>query len=339
LGWPHAYGGRDLPLPLRAIWLEELSAAGVPPAVNLLGEVVVGPTVLVHGTEEQRRRFLPPILTAQEIWSQLFSEPGAGSDLAAVAATARRDAAGGWVVDGDKTWTSGAHYADFGLLLARTDWDVPKHDGCTCFLVDLRQPGVTCRPVRQMTGGAAFDDVTLDGAVVADTDRLGPEGGGWAVAMTALEHERLYLGLGLARAGRGVDRLLSQLRPRGVADDPLVRQLAARLAVEARCAQYLGRRLLSGLADGHGAGPEGALAKLASARVSRRYDELAEAMRGAGAMVVDGYTPFSLWTPATRIAGGTDEILKNVIAERLLGLPAEPRVDKDVAFGDVRRSS
>jgi alkylation response protein AidB-like acyl-CoA dehydrogenase len=309
LGWPKEHGGRALPVSLQAVWAEELAAAGAPAPVNLIGEAVAGPAVLAHGTEEQRRRYLPPILDAGEIWCQLFSEPDAGSDLAAVAATATAHA-GGWTVDGHKTWSSGAHSADRGLLLARTDAGGPKHQGLTCFLLDMRQPGVTVRPVRQMTGGAAFDDVILRQAHVADADRLGPAGGGWAVAMTALAAERLLLGLGLARAGASVDRLIDQLRP---CDDPLLRQLAAQLVVEARVAQLLGRRGLQG--------PQAALAKLASVRVSRRYDELVDAMRGAGSMLTDEHTLRQLWLPATRIAGGTDEVLKNVIAERALGLP------------------
>jgi alkylation response protein AidB-like acyl-CoA dehydrogenase len=309
LGWPAAYGGRDLPVPLQAVWAEELAAAGAPPPVNLIGEAVAGPAILAHGTEVQRRRYLPPILDAGEIWCQLFSEPGAGSDLAAVAATATPGDRG-WTVDGHKTWSSGAHYADRGLLLARTDGDVAKHQGLTCFLLDMRQPGVTVRPVRQMTGGSAFDDVLLDGAVVDDADRLGPAGDGWAVAMTALASERLLLGLGLARAGAGVDRLLDELRPCG---DPIVRQLAAQLDEDTRVAQLLGRRVPQG--------PEAPRAKLASARVSRRYDELVDAMRGAGSMLTDTHTLRQLWLPATRIAGGTDEVLKDVIAERVLGLP------------------
>ncbi len=337
LGWPEAYGGRDLPLALRAVWAEELSVAGMPPPINLLGETVVGPTVLDHGTEVQKRRFLAPILEADELWCQLFTEPGAGSDLAAVTTTARRDG-DGWVLDGHKTWTSGAHYADFAILLARTDWDAPKHRGCTFFLVDMRQPGISVAPVRQMTGGSAFSDVVLAGARTPDGLRLGDEGAGWAVATTALRHERLHLGLGLARAGGSVERLLAEIRPRGLADDPVVRQLAARLVTEARCARHLGWRMLS-LADaGAGPGPEAALAKLAAGRVSRRWDELADAVRGAGAMVRDEYTPAQLWAPATRIAGGTDEILKNVIAERVLGLPAEPRTDASMPFRDVTRS-
>jgi acyl-CoA dehydrogenase len=337
LGWPEEHGGRNLPIALRAVWAQELAAAGVPPPINLLGEAVVGPVLLAHGTPEQQRRFLAPILTAEEIWCQLFSEPGAGSDMAAVTTTATRDG-DGWVVSGHKIWTSGAHYADFAILLARTDWDVPKHQGCTFFLLDMRQPGITTKPLRQMTGGAAFNEVHLDGARIPDAHRVGPEGGGWAVAVTTLMHERLTLGLGLARAGGGVERLLRQLRPRGVADDPVVRQLAARLVIEARCVQYLGWRIVSKLADGQIPGPEGSVAKLASGRVSRRYDELADAMRGAGAMLHDEYTLLQLWVPATRIAGGTDEVLKNVIAERVLGLPPEPRTDKAVPFRDVPRA-
>ena len=337
LGWPVEHGGRDLPIPMRAVWAQELSAAGAPPPLNLVGEARAGPTIMAHGTQEQQRRFLPPILTAGELWCQLFSEPEAGSDMAAVTTTAVRGGHG-WVVDGHKVWTSGAHYADWAILLARTDWDAPKHKGCTYFLLDMKQPGVSTRPLRQMTGGAAFNQVTLDGALVPDENRLGSEGAGWSVAMTTLMHERLNLGLGLARAGGGVERLLAQLRPRGVADDPLVRQLAAQLVIDSRCVQYLGWRIVSKLAEGQIPGPEGSVAKLASARVSRRYDDLAEAVRGAGAMVHDEYTLLQLWVPATRIAGGTDEVLKNLIAERVLGLPPEPRVDKDVPFKDVPRS-
>ena len=308
-GWPAEYGGLDLPVALQAVWAEELVAAGAPRPADLIGEAVAGPAILAHGTDAQCRRYLPPILDAGEIWCQLFSEAGAGSDLAAVAATATRHAHG-WTLEGHKTWSSGAHHADRGLVLARTAPDAPRHQALTCFLLDMRQPGVTVRPVRQMTGGSAFDDVVLDGVHVDDADRLGAEGAGWAVAMTALASERLLLGLGLARAGAGVDHLLAQLRP---CDDAILRQVAAQLVVDARVAQLLGRRPRQG--------PAAALAKLAAGRVSRRYDELVDAMRGAGAMLVDEHTPRQLWLPATRIAGGTDEVLKDVIAERVLGLP------------------
>jgi alkylation response protein AidB-like acyl-CoA dehydrogenase len=307
LGWPEQYSGRDLPPALQAVWAEEVAIAGAPAPINLLGEAVVGPAIIAHGTDDQRRRYLTPILDASEIWCQLFSEPGAGSDLAAVAATARMDD-GRWAVHGHKTWSSGAHHADRALLLARTDPEAPKHRGLTCFLLDMRQPGVTVRPVRQMTGMSAFDDVLLDGAQVDDADRLGPAGAGWAVALTALAAERSQIGVGLARTGAGVDRLLDQLRSRPEAADPIVRQLAAQLVVDAKVARLL-------------AGSHGEVAKLASGRVARRYDELVDAMRGAGAMLADEHTLRQLWLPATRIAGGTDEVLKNILAERVLGLP------------------
>jgi acyl-CoA dehydrogenase len=336
LGWPAAFGGRDLPIPLRAIWAVEAAAAGAPPPINLIGEGMAGPTLMAHGTEEQQRRFLPPMLTGDEIWCQLFSEPDAGSDMAAVTTTATRDG-DGWVVDGHKIWTSAAHYADFAILLARTDWDAPKHRGCTYFVVDMAQPGVTTRPLRQMTGGAAFNEVILDAVRVPDAYRVGEEGGGWAVAVTTLMHERLNLGLGLARVGGGTERLLADIRRRGLAGDPAVRQLAAQLVIDSRCVQYLGWRVVSALAKGEVPGPEGSVAKLASARVSRRWDELLDVMRGPAAMVHDEYTMLQLWIPATSIAGGTDEVLKNVIAERVLGLPPESRVDKDVPFRDVPR--
>jgi alkylation response protein AidB-like acyl-CoA dehydrogenase len=309
LAWPAEHGGRALPPALHAVWAEELATAGVPPPVNLIGEAVAGPAIIEHGTAEQCRRYLPPILDAGEIWCQLFSEPGAGSDLAAVAAVATPAADGRWAVTGHKSWSSGAHHAHRGLLLARTDPGAPRHRGLTAFLLDMAQPGVRVQPVRQMTGAWAFDDVLLDGAQVDDADRLGPAGAGWTVAMTALAAERHQLGLGLARTGAGVERLLHQLRGRPEAADAIVRQVAARLVTEARLARLLGT----------GAHP--ALAKLASGRVARCYDELVDAMRGAGSLLEDEHTERQLWLPATRIAGGTDEVLKDVLAERALGLP------------------
>ncbi|MEA2703404.1 MAG: hypothetical protein QOJ69_1343 [Actinomycetota bacterium] len=337
LGWPAEFGGRPVPLSQRVIWAQETAAAGAPPGINLIGEGMVGPTLLAHGTADQKRRYLPPLLRGDEIWCQLFSEPDAGTDLAAVTTTAAREGEGdgGWVVTGHKLWTSAAHYADFGILLARTDWDVPKHQGCTYFLVDMRAPGVTTRPLRQMTGGAAFNEVFLDRVPVADAQRVGAEGDGWAVAVTTLLAERLNLGLGLARVGGGIQRMLSDLRPHGVADHPVVRQLAARLWTDAKVLEVLGERIVSKLARGEVPGPEGAVARLASIRVSRRSDELLDALRGAGGMLVDEYTLLQLWIPATRIAGGTEEALRSIVAERVLGLPREPRADKDVPFREV----
>ena len=334
LGWPAEYGGRDLPVAQRLIWAQEAAAAGVPPGINLIGEAIAGPTLMAHGTEEQKRRWLPPILRADEIWCQLFSEPGAGSDLAAVTTTAVRNG-DGFVVDGHKVWTSAAHYADFGVLLARTDWEVPKHRGCSYFVVDMNAEGVSARPMRQMTGGAAFDEVVLEAVRVPAANLVGAEGEGWAVAVTTLMNERLNIGLGLARVGGGLDRLLGELRERGVADDPVIRQMAADLYIDTKCLQYLGYRAVSKLANGEVPGPEGSVAKLASARVSRKTDELLDAMRGPGAMVHDAWTELQLWVPASSIAGGTDEVLKNIIAERVLGLPREPDPCRDLPFSEV----
>ena len=260
LGWPREHGGRDLPVPHRVAWAEESLAAGAPPGVNLIGESLVGPALIAHGTEAQRRRYLRPILSGEEVWCQLFSEPGAGSDMAAVRTSATRampvpaqGASGGeWRLTGHKLWASAAHYADFGLALARSDWDVPKHEGCTCFMVDMRSPGVTVRPLRQMTGGAAFNEVFLDSVAAPDSARVGDEGEGWPVARTALWNERLNLALGVARIGGGVERILRELAGSPAAADPLVRQVAAQLYVESRCVRHLGERAVARLVRGRG---------------------------------------------------------------------------------------
>jgi len=334
LGWPVEHGGRALPVAQRVVWAQELAGAGMPPGINLVAEAVVGPALMAHGTEAQRRRYLPSMLAADEIWCQLFSEPDAGTDLAAVTTTAVADG-DAWLVTGHKVWTSAAHDADWGVLLARTDWDVPKHRGCTVFLVDMGSAGVTVRPVRQMTGGAAFDEVFLEGVRVPDACRVGEVGRGWEVAVTCLAAERLHLALGGARAAGSVGRMLAELRPRGVADDPTVRQLAAQVWIDARVVEVLGERVVAGLGEDGTPGPQAAVARLASIRLSRRTDELLDAMRGAGAMLVDDWTPQQLWIPATRIGGGTEEALRSIVAERVLGLPTAPRPDAEAPFRDV----
>ena len=326
LGWPVEHGGRGLPVAHRVIWAQEAAAAGAPPGINLVGEAMVGPTLMAHGTESQQCRYLPPILAADEIWCQLFSEPDAGTDLAAVTTTAVASEDGdGWVVTGHKLWTSAAHYADWGILLARTDWDVPKHQGCTYFLVDMRAPGITVRPVRQMTGGAAFDEVLLDGVRVPDTCRVGAVGEGWAVAVTTLSAERLHLGLGAARVAGTVERMLAEVRRAGRGRRPRCPPGGGPGVDRRQGAGGAGRA--GGGSDGRRgcSGAEGAVARLASIRLSRRTDELLDAMRGADAMLVDDWTLHQLWIPATRIGGGTEEALRSIVAERVLGLPKSPR--------------
>ena len=335
LSWPQEYGGRGLGMSQRIVWSQEANAAGAPPSVNIIGEGMAGPTIIAHGTDEQKQRYLERLLRGDEIWCQLFSEPAAGSDVAAVTTRADRDG-DEWVVSGQKVWTSAAHYAQFGILLARSDWDVPKHRGCTYFIVDMHAPGVTVRPLRQMTGGASFNEVFFDDVRVPDSQRVGAIGNGWAVAVTTLMNERMSIGVNLGGgAGFGYDRVLGELRDRGVADDPNVRQLAARIYIESKCLEYLGYRAVSKLLAGQIPGPEGSVAKLAVTRVARKASQLLDALRGPGTMVRDDYTEMQLWIPAISIAGGTDEVLRNIVGERVLGLPGEPRVDKDVAFRDV----
>ncbi len=334
ISWPTEHGGRGASMIEQAIWAQEYAAAAAPPGINLLAEAVIGPTLIAHGDGEQRARFLPPMLPGDEIWCQLFSEPSAGSDMAAVRTRARRQS-DHWIIDGHKIWTSAAHYADFGLVLARTDWDAPKHGGCTCFVIDMRTSGVKCRPLRQMTGGAAFNEVFLESVQVADCRRIGREGDGWRVASTALGHERLALGLGLSRVGGGVDRVLRDFaRSRAVAD-PVARQSAADLWIKARSLAYLGESTLERLVAGETPGPEGAVTKLVSARVSRSCDEVMDLSRGAGATVWDATTLLQLWVPATSIAGGTDEILRSIVAQRILHLPRREDNDKDRPFSEV----
>src|SRR5207302_4868521 len=318
----------------RIVWGQEAAAAGAPPTINIIGEGMAGPTIIAHGTEDQKQRYLKPLLKGDEIWCQLFSEPAAGSDVAAVTTRAVRDG-DEWVVNGQKVWTSAAHYADFGILLARSNWDVPKHRGCTYFIVDMHAPGVTVRPLRQMTGGASFNEVFMDDVRIPDTMRVDAEGNGWAVAVTTLMNERMSIGVNLSGSGFGYDRVLEELRERGVADDANVRQLAAQLYIESKCLQYLGYRSVSKLMQGAIPGPEGSVAKLAITGLARKADRLLDALRGPGAMVRDRYTDMQLIIPALSIAGGPDEGLHNIIGERVLGLPGEPRVDKDVPFKDV----
>ena len=334
LGWPVDYGGRGLPISQRIVWGQEASDAGAPPTINVIGEGMAGPTIIAHGSEEQKQRYLEPLLRGEEIWCQLFSEPAAGSDVAAVTTRAERDGEE-WVVNGQKVWTSAAHYADFGILLTRSNWDVPKHRGCTYFIVDMSAPGVTVRPLRQMTGGASFNEVFLDNVRIHDSQRVDAEGNGWAVAVTTLMNERLSIGANLGGGSFGFDRMLGELRAHGVADQPHVRQLAAQIYIQSKCLQYLGYRAVSKLMQGQIPGPEGSVAKLLLGNTARKVDQLLDAMRGPAATLHDRHTDLQLFIPAIAIAGGTDEVLRNIIGERVLGLPGEPRVDKDVPFREV----
>jgi alkylation response protein AidB-like acyl-CoA dehydrogenase len=315
------------------IFAEEQARYGVANDVFAVAIGMVGPTIIAHGTPEQQERYLTPLLRGDELWCQLFSEPGAGSDLAGIATRAVRDG-DEFVVTGQKVWTSDAGTADQGILLARTDPSAQKHRGITYFLVDMDTPGIEVRPLRQMTGGTHFAEVFLDEVRIPAANVLGEVDGGWGVAMTTLLNERVFIG-GNVRRFSPAD--LAQLaREHGRSDDHVVRQGLAATHIRSEILTYLGYRVRTAVGRGEEPGPEASCIKLAMAGHLRTSFDLALAIQGA-AGVVDGdrWHQQFLNAPSIRIAGGSDEIQRNVIAERALGLPAEPRVDKGVPFDQI----
>jgi alkylation response protein AidB-like acyl-CoA dehydrogenase len=338
--WPKEYGGLAASAEQVAIIRTELAAFDVPDLYPyLVGVDLVAPTLLAHGTPEQCARWLPAISTGEEIWCQLFSEPGAGSDLAGLAARAVRDG-DEWTVTGQKVWTSRGAYSRYGLLLARHDVAVPKHRGITAFALDMRQPGVDVRPLRQMNGDAHFTEVFMDAARVADADRIGDVGDGWRVGLTCLSYERGAIGSGGSGGLLDVERLVALARSRGLASDPVVRDTLARLLIEARVMSYTARRARDAAKAGR-PGPEGSGMKIRGAALFKAYTAVATRLLGADATV----DPHGEWqtlfltAPSISIRGGTDEIQRNIVGERVLGLPEEPRVDRTLPFDQLPGSS
>ena len=334
--WPADFGGRGGTASQQAIFTEEAAQLGLAVNAFAVGVHMAAPTIIAHGSEAQRQRFLRPILRGDEVWCQLFSEPGAGSDLAGLSTRAVRDG-DEWVVNGQKVWTSSARTSDLGILLARTDPDVPKHRGITYFLVDMHSPGVDVRPLRQMTGASHFSEVFLTDVRVPHDRVLGEVNGGWGVAMTTLANERTMMGGG--SSGPVVADLLELARDLGVNDDPVIRQGLAAAVTRARIMTYLGYRSRTRANQGLPPGPEASVRKLFAAWNLKHNAELALAVQGAAGLLADRDAPDGgrwqqsfLSAPSIRIAGGSDEIQRNVMGERTLGLPAEPRVDKDVPF-------
>jgi len=319
LTWPVEHGGRGKGPIEQIVWSQELARAGVGESLYVVGIGMAGPTLIAHGTSAQKERFLGPMLRGEEIWCQLFSEPGAGSDLASVATRAERDG-DEWVVTGQKTWCSGGHYADFGILLARSDPDAPKHEGLTYFLLDMRASGVTTRPLREMTGASHFGEVFLDAVRVPDANRLGAVGAGWQVARTTLLNERMAIG-GVERWFQW-DRLLALAREHPERLDARLRDQLALLWTRVRTLELLNARVITKLGRGEIPHAEGSVMKLALADVMTRSAELGMELLGPEALARRGHWPSQfLGAPALHIAGGTDEIQKNVAAERVLGLP------------------
>ncbi len=350
MGWPKEYGGQAATPVQQAIVADEMARAGAPPTINGLGIGIVGPTIIVHGTETQKQRYLKKILMADELWCQLYSEPNAGSDLASLK-TRAEDAGDHFVVNGQKIWTSGGVIADWGLLLARTDPKAPKHKGISCFLLGMRQPGVEVRPLRQITGSSQFSEVFMTNARAERADLIGRLGQGWDIAQTTLSYERG--GNSLARVTRYTSafyqlvRATKELRRQGrpLIEDPVVRMKIARIWTELEVQRYAALRILSALNRSESPGAASSITKLSYSEFEKRYHEIAQEILGPwGQITVAGPDEFSevetssgepgtwaqafLWSRAGTIYAGSSEVQKNVIGERVLGLPKEPRADR-----------
>ncbi|MCB1738765.1 MAG: acyl-CoA dehydrogenase family protein [Gammaproteobacteria bacterium] len=371
--WPETWFGKALPARFQPIIDEEFQRIGAVTVCRTGIRVLAAATLLEHGSDTQKEKFLRRILTGEDVWCQLFSEPGSGSDLAG--ATTRADFDGErWIINGQKVWTTSAHHAHYGLLLARTDWDVPKHDGLSYFVLDIKQPGVQVHPLKQMNGYASFNQVFFTDAKIEPEFQVGKLGQGWKVAMTTLMHERRGAdslrswAQGSDREGRiydeeraeiatvmepykwypqragRADLVLQRARETGRIDDPVVRQEIARLLVMQKSAEWTARRARAAQLAGRPQGPEGSLGKLISSNVARQSMRVHTMLNGADAMLTGEDSPMNgliaeilVSVPATSIAGGTDEIQRNIIAERVLDLPREPRLDGG-PFRDVPRN-
>jgi len=340
--WPKEFGGRGGTAMQNTIWGQEASQFGVTVNNYAVGIGMAGPTILRHGTDEQKKRFLLPMLRGDEVWCQLFSEPDAGSDLANISTRAVRDG-DEFVVTGQKVWTSGAADSDWGILLARTNPDVPKHKGITYFLVDMRTPGFDIRPLKQMTGSEHFSEVFMDEVRIPAENVLGDVDSGWGCAITTLSNER---GL-IAGANKSSDTmaLIELARKRGTADDPVIRQHLVDCWIRQQIQRFHGYRLQTALSKGVPPGPETSVMKLFAAEYLRRLGNTSLEVLGPEGQLLDDGAPAGtewqarfLFAPAIRIAGGSNEVQRNIMAERVLGLPHEPRTDRDTPFRDLGRA-
>ncbi len=344
LHWPEDCGGRGASPIERVIWQQEEGAYGKLASIFLIGQGMIGPTLMAYAQEPHKRRYLPPLASGEEIWCQLFSEPVAGSDLAGL--RTRAELVGDeWVINGQKIWTSGAHYSDYGMILTRTDPSVVKHDGLTMFFFDMKSPGVEVRPIKQVNGQSGFNEVFFTDLRVPDHQRLGAVGQGWRVSLTTLMNERMSIGAGMPT---GFPELLDFCcefdTGDGLAiDDPAVRARLATWAVRTSGLKYTAYRSISALSKGQIPGPENSIGKLVAGQTLQEIAMFALDLQGASGVLVDAAQPSAaarfqamlLRSPATRIEGGTDEILRNIIAERVLGLPSDMRADRGLPFNEI----
>src|SRR3954462_2150043 len=324
--WPTEYGGRGASLMETAIFFEEMGKAGAPLPANVLGLLLAGPTIMIWGSEEQKERYLSPILSAEEIWCQGFSEPEAGSDLAALRTRAVKDG-DEWVITGQKVWTSGAQYSKWCMLVARTDTEVAKHKGLTYFLMDMEQDGVQVLPLRQITGEPEFNELFIEGARIPDENVLGGVGNGWKVAMTTLMNERAGLAFFLqVRLRQLLDQVIEECAARGLLDDPLVADKLGDLHMRSEIIRLTAYRGLTAIEKYGVPGPEGSLTKWMWSDTNQQLTQFAADVRGGEALTAGNQWAYELLRArGNSIEGGTTEILKNIVAERVLGLPRMAR--------------
>ncbi|MEZ6010377.1 MAG: acyl-CoA dehydrogenase family protein [Hyphomonas sp.] len=338
--WPKEWGGRGGTAMQSVIWGQEESKFDAPTGPFAIGLGMCIPTVIAFGSDEHKQRYVQKALMGEEIWCQLFSEPSAGSDVAGLKTRAVKDG-DEWVINGQKVWTSGAHYSDYGILLVRTDPKVPKHKGLTMFIVNMKQPGVEVRPIHQASGGREFNEVYFTDVRIPDKDRLGEVGAGWKVALVTLMNERLAVG---GSPGPDWGEIMDYARDHGSMSDQAFREKLADWYVAAQGYKLTKFRTQTALSRGQTPGPENSIGKIITANHLQDICNSAIEMQDHFGIInetdrMPGDAIFQqsfMWAPGLRIAGGTDEILKNIIAERVLGLPQDVRVDKDLPFDQMK---
>jgi alkylation response protein AidB-like acyl-CoA dehydrogenase len=336
--WPAEHGGQGKGPLHQVVINQEIARAGVPGILDAIGVGMLGPTIIAHGSDEQKQRYLAPMLHGDEVWCQLFSEPAAGSDLAGIQSRAKRQDDGSWRLSGQKVWTTNAHFAAYGLLLARTDPDAHKHKGLTMFIVPMDAEGVTIRPLRQISGEPEFNEVFFDDVRLDPGSEVGAVNGGWGVALTTLMFERLTIGAGSEGMGYRADRFAKAIADDPVAaKDPEVRARFGELAAELLALRFTGYRLLTAISRGQIPGPEAGMGKITAVNGAIAAGELIADVLGPDALKPETEWSYLIsFLPGLKSAGGTEEILRNTVGERVLGLPPEPRLDKGIPFSELR---
>ena len=344
LSWPKEFGGRGASPIERVIWDQEEGVFSKLHSPFTIGQGMCGPTVMTYGNDEVKQRYLKPMASGEEIWCQLFSEPAAGSDVAGLRSKAEKDG-NDWIVNGQKIWTTGAHYSDYGILIVRTDPNVPKHQGLTMFILDMKAPGVEVRPIKQASGASDFNEVYYTNVRIPDSHRLGNVGDGWNVSLTTLMNERFTIGSRVSTGFPEMFEYCSNLKTEdGLAiDDRAVRSKLATWATRTNGLRYTSYRTISALSRGERPGPENSIGKLVAGSMLQDIATFALDLQGAAGVLADNdqaeaagqFQKMVLSSPSGRIAGGTDEVMRNILAERVLGLPGDIRVDKNVPFNKI----